>query len=440
MGDMEQPMQDPQLTAPPGAQGSAQGPAQRPARQPFVKPTGLAGVAWRLWLPLVWILPAGLFAVKMLSESAGWEVLFLLLGSPLWIPACGFLGILPRFIMRKRGFAAAPGSVVALMVASGWGLCFGLLAMRASGDSGTDDSPLGLAFPALSPRAEDALSMMGFLVFIGAFIVALVLASALPQRTGARPHTWLALLALVLVPVVMVGVALVGERIAMHGAPDFSGKQEVDVVALTADERMAREEQAWDDAQEALVPLRERIAPGGWLVGPGGIVGEQVTGEWTTFTAQATWERYVMEEPGAAAEEARAAARDLGWQLPHSQDRFGQKEAAERVFRNDADQITNVVYQLEDERGNRLMIAEGRTAGDAAGDSEDEWRPGDRRLLSVQIVSGDYWSGGELADWLRAAAQDPDVDRSGPGSREFAADEWPELILIEGTISGPDRR
>lgn len=66
---------------------------------------------WLAWPWVNWILPALLIFGYSFSNSAGWDGLFLLFLSPVLVPAFGLLGSLPRFIMRRRGYEAAPAPV-----------------------------------------------------------------------------------------------------------------------------------------------------------------------------------------------------------------------------------------------------------------------------------------------------------------------------------------
>ena len=407
-----------------------------------------AGFIWRVWLPVAWLLPVLLLLLRF--ASGGWETLFFLIGAPLWIPAVALLGALPRFIMRRRGFVSAPAIVGALMVASSWGFALFMLAMRGSGDSGTLDSPLREALPVLSERAEGVLSGLGFVLWPAAYAVALVLASVLPAGSGRRGRNWIPALALVATPILAGLVTAAIVAVMHHGPVDGGGDQEADLIGLSQEERMAKQEAYWERTQGAVSPLREAIKADGWLVGESGGVHVLSSGEPESYEILVSWEQRFEEAPVGIGERALAAALATGWEhadnvpapagagspsgWPDDQPGGIGSPGGER-FTDEDGNVTSLRYLLRNAEGYSLTITadlprgmrEARAEGKLSGEPTAAY-------LRLRVASPGYWMGDESVDWYRIASSDDPATQElwSSAPRSFAAFEWPELAAVEG--------
>lgn len=227
---------------------------------------------WRAWRWLAWALPVALIAMRVFL-GGGWEVFILVLYSPIIIAIAGFLGWLPRFILRKRGFTTAPASAVVFITAYWSGLFWYLLALPAVGDSGSEPSMMRNMLPFMSERYEGYAQQMALMVSVSAFVGALITAGVATPPTAAsatntggvkRGAGWGLVGALFLTPVVIVGAAGLIEVVSLHGPEDAAGNQQADVMSLDADAVRELHQSRWDELQAQLVDLRGSIAEDGW--------------------------------------------------------------------------------------------------------------------------------------------------------------------------------
>ncbi|MBK0420370.1 hypothetical protein JD276_15175 [Leucobacter sp. CSA1] len=417
-----------------------------------------APTLWALWPWAAWLLPVALVLMRL--PSGGWETLILLFSAPLWWPVCALLALLPRFVLRRRGYRAMPTSVGLAMLGCFWGLLAVFASLRATGDSGSHDSPMRELLPWIPQRVEDITATLGAIVVLVSWIVAAVGAFVLPRSAGggsaasspragrdadpdaalpaagtgppARSGEGLLGIGLFAIPILLVLVVAGVDRVAMHGEADWAGEREVDVAGLSSREGAARQERHWEAAQEALQPARCAIDEAGWLTGTfGGVRVEDSGPEPHGYTVAVSWDSIVEGAPDEVGERVLAIVEGEGWRL-HGEAGGTWGPIPEREVETDDDGSVNWVrYSLRNDRGYSLMLTAGLPEEPRY--SSRPLPPPGSAIITLRVESGPYWleSRGNV-DWDRGTpfaeaeplwADDPPV--------VFACDEWPELRLVE---------
>lgn len=388
---------------------------------PVVPPTGFSLFVWGVWPFVNWALPPLLIVVYFVSESAGWDGLFLLIFSPLIIPAAALLGSLPRFIMRKRGFTWAPVAVQVMLAVHWWNAFFLILTLRGVGDSGSVKSMLESAY-GLSTDAAKTLTLLSLVCIAAAWCAQVIWASAAPAPHTAStraPRLATALLgglSFVIVPLLFVGLCLLTQgavRLANDielKQPDLSGVASAEAMAITnPDEIRSRQEEAWDAAQEQVSPVRAAISDEHWTLyvyDPNGISYSFID---NTYTVKVAW-RLKLEMPTKQLyDEATAATTDDGWKILES--RQGNSLSSLTA-------VNDSGYRLKIEVQQAHEVNDGAT------------------LVRLTLVSPEYWIEGEYSDWSGfhdISERDELLGRGEDGSTEqpeFTSDEWPPLSLV----------
>lgn len=139
------------------------------------KGSELGRVTYRLWPWMAWLLPVALFVLMAACGAGGWEMLFVMLYSPIILPAYALLSLLPRLIIRKSGRRATPHSVGVLLVVHWCSLTAFALFVRGYGDSGSLDSAMGEILGWLPESVENAVSLLGALIALFSWLGVLVL-------------------------------------------------------------------------------------------------------------------------------------------------------------------------------------------------------------------------------------------------------------------------
>lgn len=427
------------------ASSTAYATAQSGGRKPRVQGRG---ALWRSWLWVSWLLVPVLFLFRGMCGVGGWESLFLVLVSPVLVPALGLLGALPRFVLRHRGHTSIPALVGVPMVVCAWGLALLMFSMRGATDGPSVDSVLRQLFPAVSQRAELlTLGIAAWMIPI-AYLAAVVLASAL--RPSRRPvlADLSAGLAFVAVPLLLWPIVAAVDSAAMHGERDFGGAQESEVAELPLGEQRERQERQWDETQEALVPLRTAIAPDGWLATGGGVDSERDGLEPLGYRLFAHWERGLDGTPEEVAARMLDLAAGEGWRPEEGDSRAytARPDEPGLVVEDENGVLESVRYDFSDDRGYALTLwvdtpeePEGLgadEAGVAGTEGADPEAPDDTvsrtSVLRLSIESGAYWqSRGEQYDWYRSSSDSELAELLADLPDTFASDEWPGLLVSE---------
>lgn len=320
-----------------------------PQPQPKSRPAGIQGFVWAVWPWMNWILPT-FFVLHGFLGVGGWGTLLLLFASPIFIPAAGLLGALPRFLLRKRGHSTTPAPIVGLLFVNWWGWVALTLTMQDAGDSGPLMSLLRsmLTVP-LSVDYEQGLYVVAICVAIAAWLAVLVIAIVLPRASAApsseptmatgrgseRPWVVVAWVSAFLVPALFVATVVVGVEVTA-AQPDASGDTVAEVEAMPISAQADRAQQNYERTQQRLSEVRELIAEDGWRL-------RAEDGEWVGSVGFGTrpWEcrqadvecytfevRFSLDEAPADFDRDRFddALREAGWMPPEYGDGWTDAE------------------------------------------------------------------------------------------------------------------
>lgn len=390
---------------------------------------------WTAWVPVAWAFPPLLLLLRF-TGGGGWETLFMLISAPVWWPALALLGLLPRFVLRRRGFTSVPVSVGIAIAGCMWGLLGFSLSLRGVGDSGSVDSALAGFVPGASARLQGTVAVVSMVLVAVAYVVAVVCAFALRRRDGApeadRPFGGLALvLGIIAVPVVLGLVCAGLDRAAMHGARDAAGSQEADVVGLSAAQARARQVRHWDAAQRELEGARKAIGSDGWLVGTaGGVVEEDRRTEPYAYRVRVTWDRIEPGDPQPIGDRLLPLVEQQGWTPYESEDAWGKAVPSREILGNDDGATSGVLLHLRNRAGSTLDLSVSLPRTDPY--VERPPLPAGSAIVTLELTGGRYWLEGRPGvDWYGEATSAEAEYLWGSGAPTFAFDAWPELRLVE---------
>lgn len=141
--------------------------------------TRLGGILWRWWLAIAWFLPPFLFILHSALGGIDLGTQVVLMLSPVLLPLFALTALLPRFVLRRRGFTTAPGSIVILMSAHWIGLlCFTLIVPEMTMYA-EPLAPYQLLFPGAPSEIEMPLTMAAMLFVVVGALGAIVLSFAI---------------------------------------------------------------------------------------------------------------------------------------------------------------------------------------------------------------------------------------------------------------------
>lgn len=147
--------------------------------------TRLGGILWRWWVGIAWLLPPFLFIAHSAlgGMDIGTQIVIFL--TPVLLPLFALTAILPRFVLRRRGFTTAPGSIVILMCAHWIGLLSFTLVVPEMTMYAEPLPPYRLFFPGAPPEIEIPLTMAAMLLVIvgalGAIVLSFVIRRGKPR-------------------------------------------------------------------------------------------------------------------------------------------------------------------------------------------------------------------------------------------------------------------
>lgn len=379
-----------------------------PQPQPRSRPAGIQGFVWAVWPWTNWILPT-LFVLHGFLGVGGWGTLLLLFASPIFIPAAGLLGSLPRFLLRKRGYTTTPAPIVSLLFVNWWGWVALTLTMQDAGDSGPLMSLLRsmLTVP-LAVDYEQGLYVVAICVAIAAWLAVLVIAIVMPRASAVapphlpataertrdeRPWVVVAWISAFLVPALLVTAVVVGVEVTAR-QPDASGDTVADVEAMPIAAQADRALENYERTQQRLSEVRQLIAEDRWRL-------RDEDGEWVGSTGF-----------GTSAGECRVADVDCYT----FQVRFSLEQAPADFDRDRFDDTLRAAGWTPPEYGDGWTDAEGYRLRVTV-------YPANNNRLSIELESPEWW--GDTYE-LRNEIGGNDDESLGLG-RTYRYDEWPPL-------------
>lgn len=381
----------------PDAVAAGAPPWHLPAPQPRPTAGGIRGFAWALWPWMSWILPV-FFAFHGFLGSGGWGTLLLTFASPVFIPAMGLLGMLPRFILRKRGHTTAPAPIVWLLFTNWWAWLAFTVTMQDAGDSGPMKTLLGTLVPVpLSSDYQGIVFLVAIGVAITSWLAILFVAIAQPQPRPDAPTrggAWDAVSwnAAFLLPVILVATVVLGAQLTALQT-DAAGDTVSQVEALPIAAQAARAEENYTRTQQKLSEVRELIAEDGWRA-------RDENGGWVRGAG------FAPTYGGCRGTDAECYSFEAGFELEQAPAGF-DPDGAEFLA-----ELSAVGWE-RNERGYGFADDEGFELTVVRSPQDDR--------LTVGIESPDWWGDDDM---LREELGESDEDR---GFGEYRFDEWPPL-------------
>ncbi|MFG6475956.1 hypothetical protein ACFXP7_06160 [Microbacterium sp. P06] len=235
--------------------------------EPAGPPSGIARVTWMAWPFVAWGLPIFLVVRGFISDNGGWEALIFLVLSPVLVPGAGLLGVLPRFLLRRKGVRTTPSPIVPLLHVHWWSWIAGIITIPGIGDSGEMPSLLRSVVSApISRPAETVIFSAALVIAVATWLVILILAvarrpSTSPPGPGRTVVGWVALFA---APALLVGAVAIAAG-ATSNQRDAAGDTVTAAASRSLSEQTDLAVQRHDETQAMLVPLREEFGPTGWV-------------------------------------------------------------------------------------------------------------------------------------------------------------------------------
>lgn len=382
----------------PDAVAAGAPPWHLPAPQPRPTSGGIRGFVWALWPVMSWLLPV-FFVFHGFLGGGGWGTLILMFTSPIFIPAMGLLGMLPRFILRKRGHTTTPAPLVWLLFVNWWAWVAFTITMQDAGDSGPLETLLGSLVPArLSSTYEQGIFVGAVVIAALSWLAVLLLGIAQPPpRPGAptRGGAWDAVSwnAAFLVPALLVGAVALGVQVTALQT-DAAGDTVAQVEALPIAAQADRAEANYTRTQQKLSEVRELIAEDDWRV-------RDENGGWVRGPA------FASSYGACGGSDAECYVFEVGFALETAPTGFDSYDDA-------WDSRLSELGWMPSERGYGWTDADGFTL-------EVDQRQNLDRLV-VAIESPSWW--GDTYD-IRQELGEPDEDLGLGLTYRF--DEWPPL-------------
>lgn len=228
----------------------------------------IRGLVWAAWPLMSWLLPV--FFVVAGFLSGGFAAAAVYLTFPVFVPAMGLLGMLPWFILRRRGHETVPGPVAWLLFVNWWGWIGLTITLPDSSMERPVESMLRRMVSA--PLSEDyERGMFAASAIIAAVAWILVLVLALVLSWGARRDAAFSRaegfegigIAAVVVPALLVA-AVVGGVVGTAEQQDGAGDTVAQVASMSFDDQVERAGENYIVTQERLSAVRALIADDGW--------------------------------------------------------------------------------------------------------------------------------------------------------------------------------
>lgn len=408
-------------------------------------PTWLDRFFWTAWVPMAWLLPASLLSLFWTVGGGGWDVLILVMVSPVALPAYALLNLLPRRILRKRhGFEAGSTPLTVLLALHWWGLICTILFWRGTGDSGTSDSMVGEAFWWMPEELETVLSSSGLWLWLltaaGLLVYALSRGARSAAATPRRPQRFAArwvgpILAIALPPLAMMLAVSITYAAGNDRQTDAAGQTEAQALSQSVEASRGAMSANWNTLQAQIVPLRTAITADDWQVTSSAELGDN---DWLTTGIDGSTELDSNRDPLPGYRLA------TGWMVPLDGSYDDARTRVAAAVSAQGWQLTDTLegHVLDNEAlpswgGWRYEDAEGYEYVVLVWPAVDESMSPELggRLepagthATITAISPEYWRGSGYESFWNEA-----VGAKGPqriSEERFPASEWPTLGEVE---------
>lgn len=321
--------------------------ADRQGREPRVR-RGIQAVTWWMWWPMSWLLPMlfcfhGVFAPDTLMAA------FLMVGSVVIVPLAGVIGMLPRKLLRDRGFDSTPGPITGLLILHWWGALTVTLVATDFTWAGEPTSVLRTALRVpISEASAHAIFAVAAIVTVLTWVA--MVAFALAATPSAATHRlWGALAWVAVFAGPAIVVAAVASGVAASAAEQDSAGDSRDLaISRSLDQERALVQERYTQQQERLSTVRQAIVGGVWQAQP--TVIDDCYGTAGECYRIAIGYVYTPDGP-VDVDDVRRIIADAGWDIVDSDDEaFGPAriEASDEAGRTLVfDDLSNGSFTLE---------------------------------------------------------------------------------------------
>lgn len=163
-------------------------------------------LVWIMWIPCAFLLPAAIAVVRLIG-GAGWELVMMIMFSPIWIPLLGIAEWLPRIILRARSFRRSPTVLTGLFFSHWMCVLVVFWSFQPIVEMGEQPSLMRQLLPFLTVTEAIALGTVALFAAIATWVTMIVYVSLAKPHAHKRYGALTAALAAVFTPIVLVGVA-----------------------------------------------------------------------------------------------------------------------------------------------------------------------------------------------------------------------------------------
>lgn len=359
---------------------------------------------WRNWLWIGWTLPAIRAITEFVTLKEVPELAFLV---ALIILLVGALGLVPRAILRARGFGSLPAKMAPVLIASWWCWVFLIFIHVTTSARIYNAIPvLELLGDPISENLAEAIVAWTALICVAILVVLVILAIAHRSDKTNRHVGWRRVFIAVAFgfPLVLVALA-VCLQIGVMLMRDAAGETVFEAHERSSKERVELVRERYKGAQQDVVEVRELIAPwNGWSNAEVYIDSPSIFKD-DGAESYAFDLEYVLAG-WASPEDVRKAVQYLeehGWDLGN----YGNGEEANEF-----------VAVHKDGRVMRLLNDSGESGSELSYISQEWWTGGDEGSI------GEACPAATLSDFFSGESRQPFDERY--GQIIYSGDEWPE--------------
>ena len=178
------------------------------------------------------------------------------------VPCFGILGVLPRWVLRKRGHQVVPIVVAPLLVLHWWCWVIVLLTLDSSGDISTPSLLDTLTAGKLTPGLNLLFGQCAFIVGVGTWLMSLIFSLFVrPQRGGSPRRQWTVIVVSLVAPIMLLVTAVFVTPLVVDQRKDSTGETLAVAMNRPIEEQAEIFRTRYDEAQSALAVVRAVIQP-----------------------------------------------------------------------------------------------------------------------------------------------------------------------------------